>query len=639
MVRSHFTVPSRDRRRSHANLTTRFGLRLDNDCVGLAIATTTEGGETELAFDQVQAAGNEAFLTGGDPRPLTEALEMLAERHGLRRQRVAVSLDGDFCVTRVTVSSPRRMQRSLSLLSERVDHYLQLGPGKKVTGVAHINLDERTQYAATAVISLPLIEFLYDAFLGARLNVAWVEPSLISLSRLIGKDVRYADQTVLIADGTGHRWDIGVAGSGRLWLDYRPAGAETFAGVHRAIDGHLERLQRFCRRHRKIESATMAELLICGSPSKASEAIRSLEGFNGLRAVRFDMPDTRSLFNTNAPSTNPSEPRASSKDQTSQDQMSQTQASQGQVSPNHGDLSMDSQSISPQHIPALASVLPLIIDTPPEQIPDMLSHIRREPPRTTTQIVFACLLPMMATAALLIVSVSYRRFQQRRLATVSAEVETLQTQLATNQDRNRQLIARSEEIANLQHLASLAHIDGPMRLFTQVTQCLPPTTRMLSWSMQGNHHVRLIGETQDESSVYEIRQSIAKIVEVHDVNIVSTEPSTDERGGRFVLNLAVRDKHGHQGNFGEGAIGGDEDALDSSIDVDALDEFDETALMAPMGHNPDRRHTAKFPRHRSVHRVANNSSTSKSVASKCRVFESATSSSMKDSAPTGGRRG
>ncbi|MGI9473204.1 MAG: hypothetical protein ACR2NZ_16805 [Rubripirellula sp.] len=74
----------------------------------------------------------------------------------MRRQPVAVSLDGDFCVTRVTKGTSDEVDVELSMQSDRVPRYLQLGLGEKVTGSVRKKIAPTVEYAVTGVVNRSL---------------------------------------------------------------------------------------------------------------------------------------------------------------------------------------------------------------------------------------------------------------------------------------------------------------------------------------------------------------------------------------------------------------------------------------------------------------------------------------------------
>ena len=119
------------------------------------------------------------------------------------------------------------------------------------------------------------MRFDYDAIRSCDVEINWVEPSLVSLARLVGRSGIAGDRPVLFADGTGQQWDVGIACVGRLLLDYRPASATTEKSFRDALKAHLSRLRRFCERHRGIASGSLDQLLLCGGGEKLDRAMET----------------------------------------------------------------------------------------------------------------------------------------------------------------------------------------------------------------------------------------------------------------------------------------------------------------------------------------------------------------------------
>ncbi len=234
-----------------------FGLRVESHLLQVAIATPIGGGRYQLVIDDISCPSESGWLTISGVGMLEEALATLVERHDMKRQQVAVSLDGVICVTRVALGTGEQVDHELATLADRVPRYLQLGPGEKVTGNCRRKIAQNVEYAVTGVVNRSLIQLIYDALRSAEVDVPWVEPSLVGVARLVGQ-ARVGDgHPVMIADGTGQQWDVGITFDGRLLLDYRPAAATNVEALGEALEGHLSRLRRFCNRHRGITSGEL----------------------------------------------------------------------------------------------------------------------------------------------------------------------------------------------------------------------------------------------------------------------------------------------------------------------------------------------------------------------------------------------
>ena len=191
---------------------------------------------------------------------LSEAVEQLVARHHLRRIDLAVTFDGDYCVTRVTTGTPEEVDRGLQMLNTRVPRYLSLGPGEKITGGYRISLNKQRDYAVTGVANRRLVEGLQQILAENDLRPRSLEPTLVAVARIM-RHLPGMDAPVLLVDGSGTQWDVGIAHEGRLLLDYRPSGARQSDRFSSILAGHMARLHRFCERHRQMARSEFARPL------------------------------------------------------------------------------------------------------------------------------------------------------------------------------------------------------------------------------------------------------------------------------------------------------------------------------------------------------------------------------------------
>src|SRR6056297_490404 len=320
--------------KSNQDADRRFGLRIENHLLRVAIATPGDGGGYDIDIDAIHCDRPDGWLNPAARDDLVAGLTELVERHGMRRHQVVASLDGDFCVTRITTGNPREVDAELETLATRIPRYLQLGPGEKVTGSSRSRLEPMVDYAITGVANRTVVEAVYDAFRASDLEVSWLEPSLNSLSRLVGHAGLCQEAPVLIADGTGRQWDVGIAHEGRLLLDYRPAAANTDEGFRAALENHLQRLRRFCQRHRRLKTGELQDLLLCGSTEKSQRAVNLFDESRNIRASILEIPEIAGLYRV------------------------------AESARRHGASA------------AVATVLPLLIGTPVEEVPDLFDHVR-----------------------------------------------------------------------------------------------------------------------------------------------------------------------------------------------------------------------------------------------------------------------
>lgn len=123
----------------------------------LAIATRMSDGNYQMEIDQIDCPESIGWLTPASITLFTEAFETLIDCHQIRDDRVAVSLDGHFSVTRVAMGTGQEVDSELQMQAARVPRYLQLGPGEKVTGCSRQRLADNTGYAITGVVNRSMI--------------------------------------------------------------------------------------------------------------------------------------------------------------------------------------------------------------------------------------------------------------------------------------------------------------------------------------------------------------------------------------------------------------------------------------------------------------------------------------------------
>ena len=473
-----------------------FGLRVEDLVLELTIARPRDNGRFDLTFDRVETTEENGFLTSGNPSTLNAALDKLNERQSIHRGTVAVSLDGDYCVTRVTAGTQDKVQRDLGMLAGRVPRYLQLGPGKKVTGSIETELEPGMFYAATGVGNGELIEMLYTAFNKHDLEVAWVEPSLNSLARLIGRDPRYGEAPVLIADGTGRRWDVGIANGGRLLLDYRSSNSDTVDGLFLALDGHLERLRRFCERHRKLASGNIEHMLVCGNDKKIDNAVTILGRLNGIETRPVTAPDLSDLFEIAEP-------------------------------------------IRSDQVTAVAAILPLAMGTPRDEVPDLLVQIRRAPQASMTRRVVSVGWPLIAACLFALIALTWRGFERRQFEVADSDRDVMESELNLTQAQFTTMASRRRRLQNLKHIESVTHTHDWGRLCSDMTQCLPSSTKLMSLSVAERNRINVNGETIDDSSLYDLISSINQVKGVKEVALKGTQPTEGDYGSRFMLEVRL----------------------------------------------------------------------------------------------------
>lgn len=472
-----------------------FGLRIESNLLQIAIATPLPDGRYRLEIDAIECPAPGGWLNSAGNDLLVEALVSLVDQHEIRRERVAISLDGEFCVTRVAMGTSVKVDKEQSSLADRVPRYLQLGPGEKVTGSSRTRIDASTDYAVTGVVNRTLVQLMYDALRRADLDVDWVEPSLVGVARLMGMSKIGGDTPIMIADGTGSRWDVGIACSGRLLLDYRPASATTAEGFRDALDGHISRLKRFCHRHRGIAGGELNRLLICGSGSKVQHVLDVLGDSIGLQLELMRVPNLPDLY------------------------------------------VMADEDRQPTNVPAVATVLPLLIDVPRSEVPDLLDDVRRAPDLPWTTRILQTAWPVIA--AVLIICISYGLVSKERSgragaaggrAAIESQIKATNVQLST-------LAEHRELYGHLKSIQMQTTEPDWNTMLDRITQSLPDTARLNEFRVESDGYVLLTGTVMDESLVFELVNNFRLLPEITQVALSGTAPDETTRGTQFTMRL------------------------------------------------------------------------------------------------------
>lgn len=428
---------------------------------------------------------------------LVDALAALVERHDMRRQRVAVSLDGDFCVTRVTMGTSDEVDRELATLADRVPRYLQLGPGEKVTGGSRIRIAPGIDYAVTGVVNRSIIQIVYDALRTADVDVPWVEPSLVGLARLVGEANIGDDHPVMIADGTGRLWDVGIICAGRLLLDYRPATATNAEGLREALDGHISRLRRFCSRHRGIVSGELTELLLCGSGEKIGRAVTLFGDSTGIESTVLQVPALDNLY---------------------------------EIEPS------DRES---HCVPAVATVLPLLLGVEEGDVADLLGEVRRAPDLPWHKRMLICGWPAAAAAIILSISYAMVSGERREAERFAVQRTQMETAFDATQARFTELSAARELVGYLRDIrVKTKEIDWDV-LLGRITQSLPDAGKLNEFAIESEGVVRLDGSVIDEAVVYELVENLRLLPGVSQVALKGTSPEEENGGTRFLIRLTT----------------------------------------------------------------------------------------------------
>lgn len=473
-----------------------FGLRLADHELQLAVAQRQSDGSYAIEIDEVDA-GPSGWLTPEGVEALREAIAGFVHRWEMRRQTLAVSLDGRFCVTRVAMGPTALVDEELEAMVGRVQRYLSLGPGAKIVGRGREVLPQGIDYAVTAVANQNVVETIYATLRQYDLEPTWTEPALASIARLIGACGIGVQEPVLIADGSATQWEIGIAYQGRLLLDYRPAVARSATGLRSALLGHVERLHRFCDRHREVTAQGLKRLYLCGSQATVTEALAVFAEQRELEVAPLS------------------------------------------IDPQPSQFRLGRQPCPVEHLSAVAAVFPLIEGTAANSIADLLCEVRRERELSLTAKLAWLAAPLGLAAATLLPIHWMTAQREARLASMTNDTARIEADLSRANQQVAELV-KQRGFANQLAMVERQATEVPWsETLQRITRCLPPALTMEVIQWQRERRLKLVGRSSDETVIFDVIGHLRRLPEVEEVVLQGTG-SMDEAGSiQFELLLQL----------------------------------------------------------------------------------------------------
>lgn len=203
---------------------------------------------------------------------LTAAFRDVARERSLTGASVRIVLSGAFCIMRTARGTVEEVRTELAQLGERSRHYLTLGPGEKVMVTSTRSLDARHVHALAAACNRATLDAISAAAEAAGFEVAFIEPALSALSRVVNRLPGVPDEPCVVVHFDRQSVEVGVCRQGELLVDYRPGGRACPADLPKILESHLVRLSRHVGRFVKAESQSLSHVFLCGDPDAVREA-------------------------------------------------------------------------------------------------------------------------------------------------------------------------------------------------------------------------------------------------------------------------------------------------------------------------------------------------------------------------------
>lgn len=444
----------------------------------MVLQRTRADGPSEMIFDVAEMPEGGRRLG-----QLEDAIEKLAKKHELWRARLAVTLDGDYCVTRVTTGTAVEVENELKQLESRTQRYLSLGPGEKVTGGYRQTFNQRSEYAVTGVANRMVLEHIRATLRQQNLTPVSLEPTMVAVSRLLTAE-RVGESPVLLADGSGSQWDVGITHEGNLLLDYRPSATRQSDRFGDVLLGHLARLNRFCERHRQLDASTLENLYLLGPVEKVNGAQKIIERSDaGIRVHT----------------------------------LSVQQFVEETLDESIGN--------DPCWMGAFVALKTASTHTKEMKTANLLSSMR-DIRKRSLRYHMACTLGVAATAASLLfmlqsrVEVQRNQIEEFGLWQVSAGDESLklETIIAESADQESLVTAlRGIE-------AELLHASVAPRLVQQLPKVLPDSVCLRRLKLASSGELNVVGTTLNDQVIYDVTRAIKSLPDIDDASLIGSDP-------------------------------------------------------------------------------------------------------------------
>ncbi len=472
------------------------GVHIGGETVRLAILTTDEQGIRSLTLDAVDVSSGTDHLES-----IEAAFKLLSERHAIRRWPLAVVLDGDYCVTRVTTGTPQEVERNLQRLAMRIPRYLSLGPGEKITGGYRHLINNKNEYAVTGVANRRVIESLQQSLRECGLTPTSIEPAMVAVARLLPKVVSN-DSPLLLADGSGTQWDVGIVQAGRLLLDYRPSAARESERFGETLCGHMSRLHRFCQRHRHLSGSGLGEVYIYGPANKVRTTAKTFENQSAL---------TIQLLTVEA------------------------------LLPG---WQLPDDAFDSCWVGAVAAARTFDSSNVELQVADLLTSVRVAKQKSFGHHLLWTVSPVLSVAAIILglfFGVERYRDLENDFSKVSG---TLRGELVNFRARS---IAVNEFEERLKVFKA---IDGKLErgeyaslLLSQIPQCLPDATKLTRIQLSIDGTIRITGTTLSESIIFDVTSGLRNLPGIADVQLEGTNPRGDVGDPEVDFAIVIRTRN------------------------------------------------------------------------------------------------
>ena len=240
-------------------------------------------------------------------------------------------------------------------------------------------------------------------------------------------------------------------------------------------------MKRFCLRHRGVVTGELNRLLICGTGEKTSRAVEILGDSLGVKPEILCVPNLTNLYE------------------------------------------LDQENRQSHSVPAVASVLPLLIGVSESDVPDMFAEVRRAGSAVGIQndpdLLAGC---RRTTDSLHFLRIGLKSTPCRRRHGRWSGGDSIP-------DRSHQCqifgaVSKSRVAGYLKQFKRQTIEPDWDLMLGRITQSLPDQSRLNEYRVESDGHILLDGTVLDESIVYELVSSLRELPGVTEVALKGTTP-------------------------------------------------------------------------------------------------------------------
>ncbi|PHR98426.1 MAG: hypothetical protein COA78_26155 [Blastopirellula sp.] len=419
---------------------------------------------------------------------LTVAFKEIIKEFHLRYDRVSISLSGEYCVTRVAAGSNDEVQRELRQLENRSALYHTLGTGTKALGGSVRQIDPRHQHAMLTVVNQNTIDTLVEITKKLLIKIDLIEPTMISLCRLLGSANIDHDAPILLVCLEADGCELGISYQGQLLLNYQPAGIKHLHEIPEALSKHIARLHRYCERYARVDCGKIGGIYLTGNPD-------SVDSIQEHFASLVDLP-VHVLDESQAP-------------------VFESELQLGKI--------------DPQYLPAIGTMLSIRYPELPKG-PNLIERIRSNHTTPLLHRTIRAIWPLAASVliTLFLWGAAYQR--ESEIEHLNNQLSELRVPILETQMAHKEFL-REANIRDVHHEFNQTFVVlEKTNLFDAITQVAPENVWINDLAISNKEDLVIKGYGYTEDEVYQFLELLESLDHITHAEVESTLPNTGPNG-------------------------------------------------------------------------------------------------------------